>query len=82
MVEPYVLHETPNGPQPDLDEDGRLRLVDAAVDYGIPIEPHLFVVDAEGNVAATFAIVVGEEELRGALVDVTTGPTTARSETE
>jgi hypothetical protein len=71
IVEPYVLRETPNGLQPELDDRGRLRLVEAAVDYGIPIEPYLFVVDEKGEVTAKFEVIVAEEELRGALTDVT-----------
>lgn len=69
-VEPYQLHMTDNGLQPLLDEGGQLRPVPAAVDYGIPAEPYLFVVDAAGNVFAKFEVVVGGEELRAAIEDV------------
>lgn len=71
IVEPYKLRDTPNGLQPDLDGEGKLQTVSAVNDYGIEAEPHLFVVDANGNVAASFEIVVDEAELRGALEDVT-----------
>ena len=70
MVEPYRLRETSIGLQPELDEQGRLRPVSAVTDYGIAVEPYLFVVGADGNVAAKFELVVGEDELRGALQDV------------
>ena len=69
-VEPYELQETPNGLQPVLDADGRLRPVSAARDYGIPVEPYLFVVDANGDVFAKFEGVVGGDELRAAIEDV------------
>jgi hypothetical protein len=70
-VEPYKLRQTPNGLQPDFDEQGRLQPVEAVLDYGIAVEPYLFVIDASGNVAAKFEVVVDEDELRGALEDVT-----------
>jgi hypothetical protein len=70
-VEPYKLMETANGLQPELDQQGRLQPVQAVLDYGIAVEPYLFVVDAQGNVAAKFEVVVDEDELRGALEDVT-----------
>jgi hypothetical protein len=68
-VEPYEMHMTENGLQPMLDEDGQLKLVQAVLDYGIPVEPYLFLVDADGNVFAKFEGVVGADELRGAIED-------------
>ena len=69
-IEPYELRMTENGLQPVLDEDGRLKPVQAVLDYGIPVEPYLFVVDAEGDVFAKFEGVVGADELRAAIEDV------------
>ena len=69
-VEPYELQMTANGLQPALDEAGQLQPVPAAVDYGIPVEPYLFLVDAEGDVFAKFEGIVGGEELRAAIEDV------------
>ena len=69
-VEPYELQETVNGLQPALDADGHLQPVAAALDYGIPVEPYLFVVDAQGNVFAKFEGIVGGDELRAAIEDV------------
>jgi hypothetical protein len=69
-VEPYRLHLTENGLQPLLGEDGQLQPVDAAIEWGIPIEPYLFVLDADGNVFAKFEGVVGGDELRAAVEDV------------
>ncbi len=68
-VEPYELHMTENGLQPKLDADGQLQPVQAVLDYGIPIEPYLFLVDAEGDVFAKFEGVVGTDELRAAIED-------------
>jgi len=68
-VEPYELHMTENGLQPSLDEDGALMPVQSVLDYGIPVEPYLFLVDAEGDVFAKFEGVVGADELRAAIED-------------
>jgi len=69
-VEPYQLQVTENGLQPLLDADGQLQPVAAAVDYGIHVEPYLFVVDADGDIFARFEAIVGGDELRAAIVDV------------
>ncbi len=69
-VEPYELHLTENGLQPVLDEDGQLVPVQAVIDYGIPVEPYLFIVDADGDVFAKFEGVVGADELRASIEDV------------
>ncbi len=69
-VEPYELHMTENGLQPLLDADGQLQPVEAAIEWGIPVEPYLFLLDAEGNVFAKFEGIVGGEELRAAVKDV------------
>jgi hypothetical protein len=69
-VEPYELQMTENGLQPKLDAAGDLIPVQAVLDYGIPVEPYLFLVDAAGDVFAKFEGVVGEDELRGAIEDV------------
>ena len=69
-VEPYALQLTDNGLQPLLDESGQLQPVEAALEWGIPVEPYLFVLDAEGKVFAKFEGIVGADELRAALDDV------------
>jgi len=69
-VEPYELYMTENGLQPILGEDGQLQPVQAALDYGIPLEPYLFVIDADGDVFAKFEGIVGGDELRDAIEDV------------
>ena len=69
-VEPYALHMTENGLQPLLSEEGQLQPVPAALEWGIPVEPYLFLLDAEGDVFAKFEGVVGGDELRAAVEDV------------
>jgi hypothetical protein len=69
-IEPYELHLTENSLQPLLDEAGQLQPVQAALDYGIPVEPYLFLVDAEGNVFSKFEVAIGGDELRAAIEDV------------
>jgi hypothetical protein len=69
-VEPYRL----------VYQDGRLKAVvqddgfvpvEAATVYGIPTEPWLFLVDADGTIAGSFEAVVGEQELADAIRAVT-----------
>jgi hypothetical protein len=69
-VEPYELHLTENGLQPLLDDAGQLQPVQAALDYGIPVEPYLFLIDAEGRAFAKYEGIVGADELRAAIEDV------------
>ena len=76
-VEPYRLTMTPNGLQPELDAQGNLQPVQAVLDYGIPVEPYLFVVDAQGDVFATFEGSIGADELRETLDEVLAGAATA-----
>jgi hypothetical protein len=65
-VEPYALRLTDMGIQPDLDANGQLQPVPATVEWGLPTEPYLFVVDAAGRVASSFEGVMGTDELRAA----------------
>ncbi len=69
-VEPYELRMTDNGLQPRLTEDGQLQPVSAALEWGIPVEPYLFLLDAQGDVFAKFEGIVGGDELRAAVEDV------------
>ena len=67
-VEPYQLEVTEDGRlQPLLDENGGLQVVDAVNDWGLLVEPWVFVVDADGTVRASFEGALGEDELREAL---------------
>ena len=69
-VEPYELHMTEAGLQPRLTDEGQLQPVAAALEWGIPVEPYLFLLDAEGDVFARFEGIVGGDELRAAVEDV------------
>jgi hypothetical protein len=73
-VEPYVLQPaTGGGLQPVLDPAGQLQLVPAAVQWGLPDEPWIFVVDASGKVTAKFEGAVGSDELTQAITAVAGG---------
>jgi hypothetical protein len=61
-VEPYQLVYQDGRLQP-VYQDGNFVPVEAANVYGIPTEPWLFVVDADGTIAGSFEAVVGEQEL-------------------
>ncbi|HTS15007.1 MAG TPA: hypothetical protein VMH24_05025 [Candidatus Sulfotelmatobacter sp.] len=73
-VEPYILQPaTGGGLQPVLDASGNLQLVPAAVQWGLPDEPWVFVVDASGKVTAKFEGAVGADELTQAIQAVAGG---------
>ena len=65
-VEPYQLVYQGGRLQPVL-RDGSFIPVEAATVYGIPTEPWLFVVDADGTIASSFEAVVGDQELVDAI---------------
>jgi hypothetical protein len=69
-VEPYRLRMTDTGLQPEFDADGHLQPVESVVEWGLPTEPWLFVVDADGRIAASFEGIMGDEELRAAFAGV------------
>ena len=56
-----------------LDQAGQLQLVPAAVQWGLPDEPWIFVVDASGKVTAKFEGAVGSDELTAAIAAVAGG---------
>ena len=66
-VEPYELQIVNGGLQPVVDENNLPIPIKAVTDYGLPIEPYIFVVDAQGKIAAKFEGVAGADELRAAL---------------
>jgi hypothetical protein len=66
-VEPYLLELIDGQPQPALDVTGRPQAVRAAVEWGLPTEPYVFVVDADGKVAAKFEGMAYPDELAAAL---------------
>lgn len=66
-VEPYLLQVTDGQTQPALDVTGHPQAVRAAVEWGLPTEPFVFVVDAQGKVAAKFEGMAYPDELTAAL---------------
>jgi hypothetical protein len=69
-VEPYQLIYNDGRLQP-VYRDGSFVPVEAANVYGIPTEPWLFVVGADGMIASSFEAVVGDQELMDAIRAVT-----------
>lgn len=66
-VEPYVLHVQDGQLQPVIDVTGYPKPVRAVVEWGLPSEPFVFVVDARGKVAAKFEGMAYPDELTAAL---------------
>ena len=69
-VEPYELVYQDGRLKP-VYQDGSFVPVEAANAYGIPTEPWLFIVGANGTIAGSFEAVVGEQELADAIRAVT-----------
>jgi len=65
-VEPYVLEMTDAGLQPVLSDAQRFQSVPSVIEWGLPSEPYIFVVDAGGTLTAKFEGVAGPEELQAA----------------
>ena len=72
-VEPYKLQLIDGRPQPELDANGGFQVVPSALEWGIPVEPYVFVVDADGKLAAKFEGAIGADELQTA-IDAVVGP--------
>ncbi|MET1231772.1 MAG: hypothetical protein ABWY52_02835 [Candidatus Limnocylindrales bacterium] len=72
-VEPYKLQLIDGQPQPQLDANGGFQVVPSAVEWGIPVEPYVFVVGADGTVTAKFEGAIGADELRSAIDEVLGG---------
>jgi hypothetical protein len=66
-VEPYLLQVTDGKTQPKLDVLGHPQPVRAVVEWGLPTEPYVFVVDAKGRVADKFEGMAYPDELTAAL---------------
>ena len=66
-VEPYELESVGGHVQLRTDASGSRILVPAVEEWGIPSEPYVFVVDADGNVAAKFEGPADTTELVAAL---------------
>lgn len=70
IVEPFELAWDGSRLQPEI-RDGGFVPVEAAISYGIPTEPWIFLVDGEGRIAASYEAVVGEQELVEAIESLT-----------
>ena len=66
-MEPYQLEFTDGRLQPVLDANGQLQLVEASRIWGLPSEPWVFVVDADGIVQGSFEATVSAEDLKAAI---------------
>ena len=60
-IEPYDIPQA---------RDGRLIAVDAMTEWGLQTEPWVFVVDADGNVAAKFEGIMDYDEVAASIDDV------------
>ena len=69
-VEPYELKWEDGALQPALNQQGSLVPVAATVEWGLPSEPWIYVVDGEGIVRGSFEGIVSEEELEAAVTAV------------
>jgi hypothetical protein len=66
-VEPYILEIADGRTQPKVDVLGYPQPIQAVNEWGLPTEPYVFVVDAEGKVAAKFEGMAYPDELTAAL---------------
>ncbi len=65
-VEPYLLEEVEGQLQPVL-TDRQLTAAPATEAWKLPTEPWIFVVDGDGIVRASFALIAGDEEIEAAI---------------
>jgi hypothetical protein len=65
-VEPYQLQLTDGHLQPVLSADNNPIPIQPVEDWGLPTEPYVFVVGAEGKLSSKFEGIVSVEELRAA----------------
>ena len=66
-VEPYELELTDGQLQPVFDANNAPIPIQAVLDWGLPTEPYIFAVDADGKVRAKLEGVAAPEEIRAAL---------------
>ena len=65
-AEPYVMRDLGGRIQPEY-EGGGYAWASWSTAYGIPVEPYVFVVDANGTIVASFELIVGSDEIRAAI---------------
>ena len=73
-VEPYKMVMTDGRLQPALDGSGQLQAASWTDAWGLRTEPWVFVVGADGTMAAKFEGTLGADELRAALDSLPTAP--------
>ena len=73
-VEPYELESVDGSLRPVLDENNLPISVPATVEWGLPTEPYIFVVGADGLVKAKFEGIASQEELQSAFDEVAVDP--------
>lgn len=69
-VEPYQLEIANGRAQPVLGEQNQPLVVESVLEWGLPAEPYIFVVDEDGRVTAKLEGVASAEELEDALRQV------------
>ena len=65
-AEPYVMRDLGGRIQPVYDGN-HFAWAAWSTAYGIPVEPYVFVVDAQGTIIASFELIVGSDEIRAAI---------------
>jgi len=70
-VEPYKLEFSGERLQPVVDASGQLQATEVTDAWGLLTEPWIFVVDRDGIVRGSFAVIASPEELKAAIASVT-----------
>lgn len=65
-AEPYVMRDLGGRIQPEYEGNGH-AWASWSQAYGIPVEPYVFVVGADGRIVASFELIVGSDEIRAAI---------------
>jgi len=65
-AEPYVMRDMGGRIQPEYEGNG-YAWASWSQAYGIPVEPYVFVVGADGRIVASFELIVGSDEIRAAI---------------
>ncbi len=71
-AEPYVMRDLGGRIQPEYEGNG-YAWASWSQAYGIPVEPYVFVVGADGRIVASFELIVGSDEIRAAIRTATGG---------
>jgi protein SCO1/2 len=71
-AEPYLMRDLGGRIQPEYEGNGYAWAAWSQA-YGIPVEPYVFVVGADGRIVASFELIVGSDEIRAAIRTATGG---------